>query len=161
MTIFKYLANHQIVFERYNHPAVNTCEEAAAMIPNIPGVSTKSLFVRDKKGRRHFLIVIPDEKQVDLQKLAKQIESTRLSMGSPERLKRYLGIEPGAVSLLALMNDTEGEVETVLDESIAHSEVLQCHPLINTSTLVIERSGIDKFFSALGCKPRIMNVPAK
>lgn len=160
MEIYDYLKDQNVTFERYDHPPVYTCEEANRLIPNLPGTKTKNLFVRDKKGKRHFLVIVSDEKQVDLEGLAERIGSTRLSMGSPERLKKYLGVEPGAVSVLAIVNDREGAVEVVFDQSLWKGEAFQCHPLVNTSTLVVSREGIQKLLESSGHCPSVIDVPA-
>ncbi len=161
MDIYNFLQTHLIPFKRHDHPPVFTCEQANELIPDLPGTKTKNLFVRDKKGKQHFLIVVSDEKQVDLNALAKSIETSRLSMGSPERLMTHLGVEPGSVSLLALVNDTGGSVQLVLDSPIANAQALQCHPLVNTSTLVIPREGIEKLLYELNHKPLLMDVPGR
>ncbi len=161
MEIYDYLKNQNVTFERHDHPPVYTCEEANRLIPNLPGAKTKNLFVRDKKGARHFLVLVSDEKQVDLEGLAERLGSSRLSMGSPERLRKYLGIEPGAVSVLAILNDRECAVEVVLDESLWKAEAFQCHPLVNTSTLVVSREGIEQLLESSGHRPLIIDVPAR
>src|SRR3989339_66163 len=99
-----FLTDHGIPFQRFDHPAVFTCEQAERIAPPMPGTHTKNLFLRDRKGARHLLVVVGYEKNVDLKALTALIGVDKLSFASPERLKTYLGVEPGAVSLLGLVN---------------------------------------------------------
>ncbi|MBF0278931.1 MAG: prolyl-tRNA synthetase associated domain-containing protein [SAR324 cluster bacterium] len=157
--IYELLDEHEISYEQYDHPALMTTADAQKFIPHLPGAPTKNLFLRDKKGSRHFLVVVHDFKQVELKSLSEAIGSSRLSFGSPERLKKHLNIEPGSVSLLALSQDIEKRVELFIDKPIWEAELLQCHPLINTRTLVISHSGIEKFLTACGSEFSTIDVP--
>ena len=159
--IYDFLGSNSIQYERHDHPPVFTCEEADRLVPPLPAAKTKNLFLRDRKGRRHFLVVVDTGKQVDLRALPKLLECSKLSMGSADRLEQHLGIEPGSVSMLALLNDTEGKVETVIDRDLWESAAFQCHPLVNTSTLVISREGIERFLDRTGHHPRIVLVPGE
>ena len=159
MDIYAVLERLGIDFERADHPAVFTVEEARNLVPELPGVETKNLFVRDRKGGRHFLIVVGYGKRVDLKAMASLLACRKLSLGSPRRLKEHLGIEPGSVSILAVANDPEGRVEVVVDRSLWEADRWHCHPLINTSTLVISREDIARFLEATGHRPRILEAP--
>jgi Ala-tRNA(Pro) deacylase len=160
-TMLEYLKCTGVPYDAFDHPPVFTCDEANALIPDLPGQSTKNLFVRDRKGKRHFLIVVPDEKSVDLLALESMLECSRLSMGSPERLGKHLGVSPGAVSLLAVANDIQKCVELVIDEPLWNGEALQCHPLVNTSTFVIPIAGVKGFLEQTGHIPKIIEVPQR
>ncbi len=129
--IYAFLAEHGIPFERVDHPPVFTCEQAERLVPPLPGAETKNLLVRDRRGRRHFLVVVGYDKTVDLKALGDALGVSKLGMASPERLGRVLGIEPGSVSLLAVVNDAEGLVEVLLDEAVWRADALKCHPLVN------------------------------
>jgi Ala-tRNA(Pro) deacylase len=161
MDIFRFLEERHIGFERADHPAVFTVEEADRLVPPLPGAKTKNLFVYDERAKKHFLVVIPSDRSADLKALAPRLGMRKLSFGSPERLKKLLGIEPGAVSILAAACDPAGEVQVVIDRRIAEADALQCHPLVNTSTLVIRREGIRKFLEAAGHAPRVIDVPCR
>lgn len=126
----------------------------------MPGVSLKNLFLRDKNGKRHFLVVVGYEKNVDLKKLKEVLEVQKLGFASEERLKKYLGVEPGSVTLLGLINDGEHIVEVFIDEKL-WGESFQCHPLVNTATLVISSEGIKDFLASTGHAYQIINVPGK
>ena len=148
-------------YERFDHPAVYTVSEAKKLSPEMDGASTKNLFLRDKKGIRHFLVVVPQDKQVDLKELSSILEASRLSFASPDRLKKYLGIEPGSVSILALLNDPEKTVEVFVDNELWNAEIILCHPLVNTSTLAITRNGIKQFLEKTGHNLMLVEIPIK
>lgn len=158
--IYDFLAEHAIAYEKHEHPPLYTVEEAKKWTPDLPGAATKNLFLRDKKGKRHVLVVVAHEKQVALKALSSLLGTSPLSFGSPERLKTHLKIEPGSVSVLAVLNDPEKNVELVIDQEIWEANALQCHPLINTQTLIISHEGLETFLKACGRQFRVLEVPA-
>lgn len=158
--IDSFLTKHGIEFEHYDHPAVFTCEQAQELLPDdIPGADTKNLFLRDKKGKKHILVTVGYDKTVDLMALSELVGLKKLGFGSPDRLQKYLGITPGAVSILALMNDHDHEVEFYMDEDLWKHDSFRVHPLVNTSSLVVSREGIEKFLAATGHELHIVQVP--
>ena len=157
--IYKFLHENNIEYERYDHPPVFTVEDVHRLTPDLPGAKTKNLFFRDKKGSRHFLVVLPADKRVNLKALPNVLQSSKISFGSPDRLMKHLGITPGSVSLLAIVNDQENKVEVIIDESLWKSEAFQFHPLVNTSTLVISKGSINKFLAATGNEVRFKDIP--
>ena len=156
---FQFLAENGIAYERHDHPPVYTVDEASRLVPPLPGAKTKNLFLRDKKGKQHYLVVVPAGKRVDIKALSEVIGSNRLSFGSPERLKKYLGVEPGAVTLFAIFNDPEHLVELIVDQSLWQAAAFQFHPLVNTATLVISRKNLNRFIAKTGHVAKILEVP--
>ena len=148
--IYEFLEENEIGYERHDHEAVFTVEESKQLSPELEGASTKNLFLRDKKGSRHFLITLPEDKKIDIKILSSKLETSRLSFASPERLKKYLSIEPGSVSLLALANDEDKNVEVYIDKVIWREKSILCHPLVNTSTLQIPIDDMEKFLIKTG-----------
>jgi len=142
-SLFNFLEEQDIRYQREDHQPVFTVEESKALNLELQGGATKNLFLRDKKGKRHFLLSVEQGKQVNLKQLPALLDSSKLSFGSPERLWKYLGILPGAVSLLALINDCSGEVEVLIDEDLWEKEMILCHPLVNSSTLALHRVDLD------------------
>ena len=159
--IYKFLDSINVSYERFDHPAVYTVSEAKKLSPEMDGASTKNLFLRDKKGIRHFLVIVPQDKQVDLKELSSILEASRLSFASPDRMKKYLGIEPGSVSILALVNDPKKTVEVFVDNELWNAETILCHPLVNTSTLAITRDGIKQFLEKTGHNLMLVEIPIK
>jgi Ala-tRNA(Pro) deacylase len=156
---YQFLAENGIKYDRHDHPAVYTVDEARRLVPPLPGAKTKNLFLRDKKGKQHYLVVVPAAKRVDIKALSSVMGSNRLSFGSAERLNKYLGVEPGAVTLFAIFNDPDHSVELVVDKSLWQSDAFQFHPLVNTATLVISRDNLELFIAKTGHEARILDVP--
>jgi len=156
---YQFLAENQIAYQRYDHPAVYTVAEAQRLVPPLPAAKTKNLFLRDKKGQRHFLVIVPAAKRVDIKALPGVLGSDRLSFGSADRLKKFLGVDPGAVTLFAIFNDPSGKVELIIDETLWEASAFQFHPLVNTSTLVISRENLQRFIQRTGHEVRTLNVP--
>jgi Ala-tRNA(Pro) deacylase len=158
---YAFLEEQGIPYQRCDHPPVYTVPEAARLVPPLPGAKTKNLFLRDKPGRRHFLVCVPAAKQVDLNGLSDLIGANRLSFASPHRLRKYLGVEPGAVTLLAVFNDPIHAAEVFVDEDLWRADAFQFHPLVNTSTLVISREAVKRFIELTGHRLNLVNVPEK
>ena len=157
-----FLKLHDIPFQPFYHPAVFTCADVEKIEVKIPGVNNKNLFLSDEKRERYFLITVEASKKVALKKVAKYLSVKDLRFGSPEELKHLLGIEPGSVSLLALMNDTQSKVEVIIDQIVWEGEVIQCHPLINTATFTLLPESMKKFLEATSHKQfLITEIPAK
>ncbi|MBI3927968.1 MAG: prolyl-tRNA synthetase associated domain-containing protein [Armatimonadetes bacterium] len=160
--IYDFLERHGIRYQRCDHLPVYTCEEAERLVPELPGTRTKNLFLRDRKGKRHFLVSVGYEKQVDLKALCGALGADKLSLGSPERLEKYLGVEPGSVTLLGVVNDRESPaVEVVLDRVLWEAPALCCHPLVNTATLVIPIQDVRRLLELTGHTPRVIDVPER
>jgi Ala-tRNA(Pro) deacylase len=137
-------------YQRIEHPAVFTCAEAEAHRPKGPAVSTKNLFLCDKKARRFFLAVTDCEKTMKLDVLSSQLGVPHLRFGSEENLTRLLGVTRGAVTMMGLVNDNEHRVELWMDAEIWDTDYFLSHPLVNTATLVLPRSELERFFTLTG-----------
>ena len=118
----------------------------------------KNLFVRDQKGKRHFLIVMPEEKRAPLSEIAEKIGSTKLSFASNERLMKYLKLTPGSVTPLAIINDEENAVEVVFDEELKAEKLLGVHPCENTSTILITPSNLEKYIKSFNSKMKYIKI---
>jgi Ala-tRNA(Pro) deacylase len=161
MDLAAFLAYHGIEMQRFEHPPVMTVEESERLVPRLSGAKTKNLFLRDKKGARHFLVTVPHNLAVDLIALGVQLGAGRLGFASAERLMKYLGITPGSVSLLALVNDTAHAVELVIDQRLWHADAVHAHPLVNHATMVIPHAELERFLAATGHSVRIIEVPGR
>lgn len=159
--IFEFLQSNQIIYERVDHPPVFTCEEAKRLVPHLDGLATKNLFLRDGKGKKHFLLAVPSEKNVDLKALSTNLSISALGLASPERLKKYLNLTPGSVTLLGVINDNLREVEVLIDQTLWSGEPLLCHPLVNTATISIPRDELLRFFELTAHQPKIISVPER
>ncbi len=144
------LADLGIAYERFDHPPVFTCDEATAAIPATEAVQTKNLFLRDKRGRRHLLVITSCEKSVDVKRLADAADADHLSFASAERMQKYLGVTPGSVTVFGLMHDAEHAVELYVDVDVWRADRWRCHPLVNSATLVLSRTDVEKFLARTG-----------
>jgi Ala-tRNA(Pro) deacylase len=132
---------------------VFTCAEAELHRPSLPTVSTKNLFLCDKKARHFFLVVTACEKTMKLDQLSTQLGVAHLRFGSEENLMRLLGVTRGAVTMMGLIHDIEHRVELWIDADIWQGEYFLSHPLVNTATLVLARSELERFFALTGHTP--------
>jgi Ala-tRNA(Pro) deacylase len=160
MDVEAFLRQNGIAAVRHAHPPVMTVEESERLVPKLPGSKTKNLFLRDKKGARHFLVTVPHDLAVDLAALGMALGAGKLGFASPERLLKHLGITPGSVSLLALVNDHAHAVEFVIDRRLWSAPAVHAHPLVNDATMVIGHADLERFLEATGHSARVVDVPA-
>ena len=144
------LDDNGFTYQRVEHPAVFTCAEAELHRPPVPATSTKNLFLCDKKARRFFLVVTSCEKNLRLDSLSTQMGVPHLRFASEENLYRLLGVRRGAVTLMGLANDVEQQVELWMDAQIWQAAHFLCHPLVNTATLILSKTELERFFSLTG-----------
>lgn len=147
-----------IAFTRHEHPPVFTVDDAVKHWTELRGTHCKNLFLRNKKGNRHYLVIAPTSRTIDLRRLNSLLDEDRLSFGSPERLQRCLGLEPGAVSPFGLINDREKEVRVVVDAELRESGFLGFHPNVNTATLDIALADFEKFLAWCGNDVRYLKI---
>jgi Ala-tRNA(Pro) deacylase len=145
-------------YERHEHPAVFHAEDAAKFWNPIAGVQCKNLFLRNKKGDRHYLVIVEISKRVDLKDLVKIVGDDRLSFGSPERLMQELGLTPGSVSPFGLINDTDGSVRVLIDRDLRGAAGLIFHPNINTASVVISWDDLERFLATRRNLVRVISL---
>lgn len=149
----------QIDYKEIEHIPVYTIEEMDNLGDIFENAKIcKNLFVRDQKGKRHFLVVLPEEKKAPLADISTKIGSTKLSFASPERLMKYLKLEPGAVTPLAVINDEENAVEVIFDEDLKKETMLGVHLCINTSTILITPENLEKYVKSLNNKLQYIKI---
>jgi Ala-tRNA(Pro) deacylase len=139
-----------IGFERYEHAAAATVQDAEAHWAGIEAMHFKNLFVRNQKGTHHYLLIIRHSKRADLRAIADQIGDGKLSFCSPERLMTYLGVTPGSVSPFGLIHDREHVVRVVIDRDLKNANRVSFHPNINTVTITRARQDFERFLAATG-----------
>lgn len=144
-----------IAHETVDHPPVYTVEEAKRLRGTLPGANCKSLLLKNKKGQM-WLVVVSEDHRVDLARLADALGSKRLSFASPQRLMEHLGVIPGAVSPLAAINDSRGEVAVVVADDVLGHDQLNFHPLVNYRTTAISGEGFIRFLEHTGHAPVVL-----
>lgn len=150
----EFVDSNSFVYERLVHPAVFTCAEADAYHAGVEAVSTKNLFLCDKKARRFFLAITACEKTLRLDDLSSNLGVPHLRFASEQNLQRLLGVAGGSVTMMGLVNDTEHIVELWIDTEIWCGETFLCHPLVNTSTLVLSKAELERFLAITGHTPK-------
>jgi Ala-tRNA(Pro) deacylase len=156
--LFAFLDRLGIAHPTVSHPPLFSVEQSRTLRGTIPGGHTKNLFLRDKKGGL-YLVVVLEEAVIELKSLHRRLGATgRFSFGSATLLRDALGVEPGAVTPFAAMNDTAGRVTVVLDSAMMEHDILNYHPLHNTMTTTIGRDDLVRFLEATGHQPRIFPV---
>ena len=133
----------------HTHPPLRTVEDSQALRGQMEGAHIKNLYLRDGK-KRNYLLVAEESKAIDLKELGVAIGAGRLSFGSADRLMQFLGVRPGAVSPLTLVNDQDQQVQLVMDQSLLDHNKINVHPLVNDKTITIAMDDLDRIFAKTG-----------
>ncbi|MDR9395062.1 MAG: prolyl-tRNA synthetase associated domain-containing protein [Roseovarius sp.] len=141
----------------HEHVPLRTVADArtvqGAVIPDRPGaVHVKNFYLRDKKKRNH-LVVLEQDRDVDLKALGRMIGAGGVSFGSPERLMQHLGVRPGAVSPLAMVTGVDSDVRLWMDAAIGAAAVVHVHPLVNDRTVALSPDALLDVLARFGCRP--------
>ena len=146
-----------IEFEDVEHEAAWTTEEADKAIEGKEGVRSKTLFMAGKKDRRFYLVIMDDNKRLDLKKIG-EIVGDRLHFSSENQLQEKLNLVPGMVSLFGLINNKEHDVEIYIDKELLNESIITFHPNINTSTFFIKMDDMFKFIKELGYEYNLVEL---
>ncbi len=141
----------------HEHRPVYTVDDNRALRGDLPGAHCKTLFLKDRKGR-FWLAVVEETLRLDLKALQGRIGSARLSFATPERVREHLGVEPGAVTPFALVNDTGVEIGVVIDRTLLEAGRINLHPLVNDRTTALEPRDLVAFLEACGYRPTIADL---
>ena len=155
--LFRRLTDLGITTATHHHPPLRTVAESKRLRGQLNGGHAKNLFLRDHR-KRNWLVVLDEDREVDLKRLAEALDSGRLSFGSPERLLEFLGVEPGAVSPFAVINDAKGEVTVAIDQALLARSPLNFHPLGNAMTTQLSPAELVHFLRASGHEPFILRL---
>ena len=147
----EWLEANSIAYEILEHEAVFNMEDMDKAGITAKGDVCKNLFLRDKNGKKHYLVVCLEEATVDLNDLSTQLQSTKLSFASAERLAKYLNVVQGCVSPLGVINDANHEVVVAFDKKLQGGR-MGVHPNDNTATLWVQTDELAKAISAMGNK---------
>lgn len=150
------MAGHGITFATHDHPAVFRVEEGLELKAAMPGVHTKNLFLKDKKHRL-WLISAAQDTVIDLKAAPRLMGSNRLSFGNETLMWDTLGVRPGSVTALGLINDVERRVTFVLDRRLWEAETVNFHPLTNTATTALSQRDFRAVLAALAREPIVVD----
>lgn len=133
------------------HEHADTIEQCLAIEEILNVKICKNLFLCNQQKTKFYLLLMPGDKKFKTKLLSKQINSARLSFADSEHMMKYLGVTPGSVSVLGLINDSDNEVSLIIDEDLLKDEYIGCHPCLNTATLKIKTDDIiHKFLPSTG-----------
>lgn len=140
----------EIQYWRTDHAAAMTMEDCNEVDQVLGVVICKNLFLCNRQKTKFYLLMMPGDKNFKTKELSNQIGSSRLSFAPEEYMESLLDITPGSVSIMGLMNDSENQVQLLIDEDVLEGEYLGCHPCINTSSLKIRvQDVLEKFLPAV------------
>ena len=148
--VYALLNDKGIPYEAVEHEAVFTMEEMERAGIDAYGCICKNLFLRDAKGRQHYLVTVPDERRVDLKWLSTALGSSKLSFASAERLDTYLKPPQGSVSPLGILNDESRSVIFAADAALASLPTIGVHPNDNTATVFLSFADLRRIIEAHG-----------
>jgi Ala-tRNA(Pro) deacylase len=143
-------------YRLHSHVPLRTVEESKAvedqfMVPGENALRLKNLYLRDKK-KRNYLVTLEQSREIDLKALGAELGVGNLSFGSADRLMQNLGIRPGAVSPLAMINGVGNGVRFFMDDAAQRADVIYMHPLVNDRTVAMARDDLMAFFDGIGCE---------
>lgn len=157
---YDFLDKLGIEYMRVDHDAAFTMEACEAIDVALGTKMCKNLFLCNGGKTKFYMLLTPGDKPFKTKYLSGQIDSGRLSFASEEKMLEYLDIEPGAVSLMGLMNDKENHVRLLVDKDVYESEYLGCHPCVNTSSLRMKtEDAFGTFLKATGHEMQIVELP--
>ena len=148
--VLGYLNEKGLEFSWYTHPEAPTIEIARQHWKQDGSKHCKNLFFRNHKGNRHYLVVLDCERDLDIHDLEKRLHQGKLSFASPQRMEKYLGLQPGSVSPFGLINDTENHVYLFLDTNLQQQDSLSFHPNDNRATVVIAFKEFMRYLDIVG-----------
>ena len=147
---YDFLDSLQIPYQRTDHDRADNMEKCNEIDAVLGVIICKNLFLCNRQKTKYYLLMMPGDKKFKTKELSKQINSARLSFAEPDAMLEYLDIEPGAVSIMGLMNDHDGAVQLLIDEDVLQDEYIGCHPCVCTSSLKIRMEDvINKFLPAV------------
>lgn len=153
--VFQELDRYQINYKVVHHPAVYTTEEADRFFKTYDFAKVRNLFLDNKD--HFYLVMIDDQKRLDMKKLRKQLQTRRFSFASQEALEKVMGIKNGAVSPFNLLNDEQHQVKLVIDQTIVdENDFIGCHPNDNTQTVILKINDLLKLIQRWGYEVTVL-----
>lgn len=154
--LFARLEELGIASTTVEHAPMFTVAQSQDLRGTIPGAHTKNLFLKDREGNMVF-VVAKEDTRVDLKALARTLGFGRFSFGKPDLLMTVLGIEPGSVTVFALINETSRQLAAVVvDEALLGFAEVNCHPLVNSATTRVASQDLIRFIEACGHEPLVL-----
>jgi len=160
MRVYDLLDSLHIEYDRTDHIAAMTMEDCLDIDRILDVIICKNLFLCNRQKTKFYLLMMPGDKPFKTKDVSAQIGSSRLSFADAKDMERYLDITPGSVSVMGLMNDTDNHVQLLIDKTVAQSELLGCHPCVNTSSLRMKTCDVlQRFLPAVHHEAIIVDLP--
>ena len=158
--VYDFLDRLGIEYERTDHEPADTMEACNKIDAVLGTLICKNLFLCNRQKTDFYLLIMPGNKPFKTKDITAPLGCSRLSFASPEYMKKFLDITPGAVSVMGLMNDTENNVRLVVDRAVFDDETFGCHPCVNTSSLKLKTKDIiEKYLPAVHHEPTVIELP--
>ena len=154
--LLAWMAENDVAQTTHDHPAVFRVEEGLDLKADLPGLHTKNLFLKDKKGRL-WLISAAQDTVIDLKRAHRAMGSDRLSFGNETLMWETLGVRPGSVTALGLINDRDRRVTFVLDQRLWAADIVNFHPLTNTATTALDQAALRRVLALLDREPLVVD----
>ena len=156
---YDYLDKLNITYRRVDHEAAKTMEDCEALDAVLGVRMCKILFLCNRQRTDFYLLLMPGDKPFRTKELSAQLGVSRLSFGSAEDMEAKLGLLPGAVSVMGLINDGAGEVRLLMDSDLLRDAEIGCHPCMNTSSIAFSMADLlEKLLPATGHTPTAVTL---
>ncbi len=149
--ILSLMDERKISYKVYHHPAVFTTEDADKYLKDVSFARCKNLFIKTRNGKSFYLVVLPENKRLDMKKAKEQLHCSSLTMASEQELEDKLGVKSGSVSPMNVLNDDTMKIPVVVDQdAIVENENVGVHPNDNTQTVVLKWLDLSRLLSTYG-----------
>ncbi|WP_155972485.1 prolyl-tRNA synthetase associated domain-containing protein [Streptococcus ruminantium] len=156
--VFERLAQLGMNYEIVEHPAALTTQDADRYIEGLEGVRTKSMFLTNKKKTAYYLLIMDDQKQLDMDLFRELVGANRIRMASSDSLMEKMQLLVGVVSVFGLLNNPERDIQVYFDKEILSDPILTFHPNVNTKTIFIKTEDVLRFVEEIGFTAHIIEL---
>lgn len=157
--VAKKLQELGITYDVVEHPPAFTTEQADSYIEGLEGVRTKSMFLTNKKKTQYYLLIMDDQRPLDMDDFREQVGANRIRMASAESLAEKMQLPPGTVSPFGLLNNDEKDILVYFDKDIVSEEIMTFHPNTNEKTIFIKTQDLFRFLESISFNYEILTLP--
>lgn len=157
--VAKKLQELGITYDVVEHPPAFTTEQADSYIEGLEGVRTKSMFLTNKKKTQYYLLIMDDQRPLDMDDFREQVGANRIRMASAESLAEKMQLLPGTVSPFGLLNNDEKDILVYFDKDIVSEEIMTFHPNTNEKTIFIKTQDLFRFLESISFNYEILTLP--
>ncbi len=148
-----------IAYCRTDHEPATTMAVCSIIDAALDVLICKNLFLCNRQQTVFYLLMMPGDKPFKTKDLSAQLGVARLSFANEDFMEQFLGVAPGSVSIMGLMNDTENRVQLLIDQDVLNDEFIGCHPCQNTSSIKLKTADVlEKLLPAVSHQPIIVTL---